>query len=422
MAFFRDFLDKLFGTKNEISLNSWSSEDSDIANDLWACRFAVSLASERIGALLSKCEFLTYVNGEEEKGANYYLLNTAPNPNQTAAEFKKQLVHKLITRPTHDALVVDLGKNGDHALYVADDFNKGSFQVKETYFKDVSIDIYGDMPYLLDGIFSGENAIYMKYSNSNLDAYMNQMRSMYGDLINNARKAGTYRMHYVLSMEETATNNKDYEEAMQQILDEDFKKFVEGENSVLPLYAGMKLNQTSAGADLGQNASVANKSVDTQVDENIAKVGLAFNLPKSVMLGDFEDKDIDYVLMFAIDPFATLFSEAFNRKWYGERSVRKGTYCKLDTTKARHYDLVTIASAANKVISSGIFTINEIRKKIDEPLIDPAIGDIHFITRNYAVVGDYVTNPENQVVPGTESAGASKKQEGEKRAHADSNG
>lgn len=420
MSFFRDFLDRLFGNEKEVRLNSWTASDADLANELWADRYALSIVAERIGALISKCEFETYINGEKKESDNFITLNTSPNPNQSAAEFRKQLIRSLVFRPTHDALIVDVGKDGKNVLYVAEDFERGSYQLLETYFKNVSINIYGDNSYVLDGVFAGDKAIYMKYTSQNIETQFAEMRRMYKDLIKNAMKAGTYKMHYVLSQEETATNNQDYEDAMQQILDEDFKKFIEGENSVLPLYAGMNLKQTSAGADLGQNASVANKSVDAQIDEAITKIGLAFNLPKSVMMGDYEDKDIDYVLMFSIDPIAELITQAFNRKWYGASSMKKGNKCKLDTTKARHYDIVTISGAANKVISSGIYTINEVRKKVGEPQIDPKIGDIHFITRNYAVVGDYVTNPENQITPGTESAGASKKQEGERKHDAES--
>ena len=223
------------------------------------------------------------------------------------------------------------------------------------------------------------------------------MQNTYYQLIVNAEKAGSYRMKYVLSMDSTAENNPNFEEDLQDILDVQFAKFMKGENAVLPLYSGMKLDQPSAGADLGQNASVANKSVDTQIDETITKVGLAFNIPKSVMLGEFETEDIDPFLMFCLNPIAELITQAFNRKWYGKDDVMKGTKCKLDTKQARNYDLISISNPINKIISSGVYTINEVRKELGENKINPEIGDIHWITQNYAVIGNYVNDPEKHV-------------------------
>ena len=61
---------------------------------------------------------------------------------------------------------------------------------------------------------------------------------------------------------------------------------------------------------------------------------------------------------------------------------------------------MTISTAVNKIISSGVYTINEVRKQLGETPIDPAIGDVHWITRNYAIVGDYIQDPDNVINPG----------------------
>lgn len=380
------------------ALTNISNEDA-LSSSLWAYKLALNIACERIGAVLSRCDFKTYIGGVQSEGENYYLLNTEPNPNQSAAEFRKQLVRRLIFDPNHDALIVILDKVEDkpQAMYIAESFAKGDFAVNSTWFTNVTINPYGDTTYALKGTFSGNKAIYIKYTNNQLNSIFNMMKNTYGLLIENAEKAGTYRMKYVLTMDSTAENAVDFEENMQDILDNQFSNFIKGENAVLPLYAGMKLDQTSAGADLGQNASVANKSVNTQVDDAIAKVGLAFNIPKTIMLGEFAEVDIDPFLMFCINPLAELITQAFNRKWYGSKNIMSGTYCSLDTKQARNYDLISISNPINKIISSGVYTINEVRKELGESEIDPSIGDIHWITQNYAVIGDYVNDPTKQV-------------------------
>lgn len=404
MGMFKNFVDFLFTEEDEygnskVTLNTWTDDIEEMYSSLWAYHLALGIACERIGSTLSRCEFKTYINGEQVEGENYYLLNIEPNPNQSAAEFRKQLIRILVLSPTHDALIVVLDnvEGKKQAMYIAESFQKGNFVVLETSFNNVTINPYGDSTYALKGTYSGKKAIYIKYTNNELNQIFNAMQNTYYQLIVNAKKAGSYRMKYVLSMDSTAENNPNFEEDLQDILDVQFAKFMKGENAVLPLYSGMKLEQISAGADLGQNASVANKSVDTQIDETITKVGLAFNIPKSVMLGEFETEDIDPFLMFCLNPIAELITQAFNRKWYGKDNVMKGTKCKLDTKQARNYDLISISNPINKIISSGVYTINEVRKELGENKINPEIGDIHWITQNYAVIGNYVNDPEKHV-------------------------
>ena len=404
MGMFKNFVDFLFTEEDEygnskVTLNTWTDDIEEMYSSLWAYHLALGIACERIGSTLSRCEFKTYINGEQVEGENYYLLNIEPNPNQSAAEFRKQLIRRLILSPTHDALIVVLDnvEGKKQAMYIAESFQKGNFVVLETSFNNVTINPYGDSTYALKGTYSGKKAIYIKYSNNELNQIFTAMQNTYYQLIVNAEKAGSYRMKYVLSMDSTAENNPNFEEDLQDILDVQFAKFMKGENAVLPLYSGMKLDQPSAGADLGQNASVANKSVDTQIDETLTKVGLAFNIPKSVMLGEFETEDIDPFLMFCLNPIAELITQAFNRKWYGKDNVMKGTKCKLDTKQARNYDLISISNPINKIISSGVYTINEVRKELGENKINPEIGDIHWITQNYAVIGNYVNDPEKHV-------------------------
>lgn len=419
-----DFLEKqLFpGNKKEFSLNEWSSEYDDTVYQLWAYRLALHIAAETLGTLISKCEFKTFINGEETKEANYYLLNVESNPNQSAAEFKKQLIRRMILNPEHDALVVNMDVNSaelSQGLYVAEDFQRDPTQIYEASFRNVSIDVFEDGGIPLNGIFRGDRAIYVKYTNAELNQIFTEMRSQYTEMIENAMKAGVYRQKYVLSMDQTAIAEPDFEDHIKAITNESFKSFVTGNEAVIPIYAGMKLTQTSAGADLGQNASVANKSVNEILDEALSKVGRAFNIPKSVMLGDFEADDLENLLVFSIDGIAEMISQAFNRRWYGYKSYKKGTYCKLDTMNARHIDMVNVAKISNNIISSGIYTINEVREKVGEPLIDSEIGDVHFITRNYAVIGDaYLNDPANAVGEETGQAGdnpaASKSDKGEK--------
>ena len=374
---------------------------------LWAYQLAFNVIAERIAALMSKCEIKTYINGEERHGDNYYLFNVSPNCNQSAAEFKRQLVKQLILSSNHEALIVAIDGAGDRkgtSLYVATAFDRHTdTQLYGPLYDNVHLDVFdtGGGITFSNRQFTSSDTIYIKYTNEQISSIFDHMRVLYSSLAENAGMAGTYRQKYTLEIDQTAEANPDFNENMQALLNEDFDRFIQGKNAVLPLYSGMKINQVSAGADLGQNASIANKSINAQVDEIIAKVGMAFNLPRSLLLGDFEKDDLDNALTYCIDPLAELITQALNRCYYGKDAVLGNTYCKVDTEKARHIDYYTIGNISNSLISSGVYSINEVRRKMGERDIDPVIGDVHMVTRNYGVLNkDYLQDTQN-VVGGT---------------------
>ena len=116
------------------------------------------------------------------------------------------------------------------------------------------------------------------------------------------------------------------------------------------------------------------------------------------MLGTYEENDMDDFLTFCIDPLADLISEAFTRKMFSKDEVKKKSYIQMDTKKIKHFDILTVSNSINKLISSGVYTINEIRGILDEKPVDSEIGDVHWITRNYAIVGDYIQEQQNYAV------------------------
>lgn len=408
-----DFLEKVLFPNNskEFHFDSENTVDMDAYGELlWAYRLALNIAVERIGSLISKCEVKTYINGEETRGDNWYLFNVEPNCNQSAAEFKKQIIRRLILSPDHDCLIVGLSNIGRKkiAWYVAEDFDKTDSQLYDTVFSNVSVDVYEDGGFTMQGRFTGNQAIYLKYQNSELNSIFSGMRQMFEKLAYNAEQAGTYRQKYVLEMDQTAEAQPNFEDHLQSILNKQFSAFMKGNNAVLPLYTGMKLDQTSSGSDLGQNASTANKNVNEEIDECLVKTGLAFNIPKSIMLGDFEADDLDHMLTYCVDPMAKLIEDGINRKYYGDKAVLDGSYVKIDTIGARHVDFISVGTSASSAVSSGVFSINDMRKKMGEAELKDKLGELHFITRNYAALKDsFFEDPTNVIAADGSADGTS---------------
>lgn len=397
MGTIREWLNDIFGEEVKPS-QEWSAKMMELlfnAQELVYNKYAQSVVAELYGALLSQCDFKTYIDGEQVEKEVWYKLNVEPNPNQSSSEFMRQLARQLVFKG--EALII---KTENGSLYVAKDFQKGTHQLNEIHFKDVVVDLFDDTSvpeYKLTGEWYGERAIYIRYQNPNVQAYIKQMNTLYTDLIKEVKNAGSSAVKYSLEVDATAQNGLeiDLNKELTRILNEDFKALASGKNAIVPLMNGFKLNVLNPANNNAQNSAVASNNVNNMFEDVLVNVGRMYNIPASFMKGTFEKNDMDEFLTFGLDPLCSLIGECVNRKYYGKKQILQKTYCRLDTKKVKHFDILTISDSINKLISSGVYSINEIRTLLEEPLIDKEIGDKHWITRNYAVVGDYIQETTN---------------------------
>lgn len=395
MGTFKEWWNDFFDKKQSVKISPEMLDILLTTQTLTYNKYAQSIVAELYGSLLSQCDFVTYVNGEVVEKDVWYRLNVEPNPNQSSSEFMRQLAQRLVFNG--EALVI---KTSDENLYVASDFQKGMTQLIPTNFTNVYVDIYGDgtvMPYQLTGTFSGENCIYIQYKNQNALNYIKQMGEMYANLIKNVERSGNTAMKYTMNIDMTAINglNINLGKNLEQIINEDFKALVNDSSALVPLYNGMDVKVLNPNSYNAQNSTTASQNINTMFEDILINVGRIYNVPKSFMLGTYEKNDMDEFLTFGLDPLSSLIGECFNRKYYGKKQILNKTYCRLDTKKVKHFDILTISDTINKLVSSGVYSINEVRTLLDETLIDGEIGDKHWVTRNYAVIGDYLQEQSN---------------------------
>ena len=83
-----------------------------------------------------------------------------------------------------------------------------------------------------------------------------------------------------------------------------------------------------------------------------------------------------------------MIQEEINRKRIGQVEYSKGTKIVIDTKTIKHIDLFSISTAIDKLIGSGAFCINDIRKATGDEIIDEDWAWQHWITKNYSSVED----------------------------------
>ena len=346
----------------------------------WSC---VNMVANSI----SKCELKTFQNNKEIKGQEYYLWNISPNKNQNSSAFTHKLIAQLYR--FNECLVIE--ENGQ--LLVADSFQQTEYAMVDNLFEGVTVGNY-----TFAKKYNMSEVMYFKLSEKDMRKVTNGIYEGYGKLIAYGMKAyqKSRGNRGVLNYETIAQGNEAAKTAFDDLMNNRFKKFFTAENAVLPLPKGYVY--TDIGSKTYSNEGT--RDIRAMADDISDFTAKGFGIPPALAKGDIagiKDAMVSY-LTFCIDPLTDMLAEEINRKRNGYSGFSQGNYLKIDTKSILHVDLLSVSTAIDKLIASGAFTINDIRKLVGEQPIDEAYADTHFITKNYSTVED-VLNALNAGTP-----------------------
>ena len=387
MAKILDFLGNIiFGDKknNKVPITCASM---DILGEIYIRELAFNLVVNKIANAISKCQMNIYTDKKRDRNEEWYRWNVSPNPNQSAPVFWTKLIYQLYDN--NEALIIPINGN----LYVADSFivNK-QYAFYDYRFESIQIDDFS-----LSRAFRQNEVFYFQLNNKKMVTYLNGTMTLYTGLIKAAYSSymASNGNKGFLKISQFAEQEDDFQEYFNQLVNEDFKKFFESSNAVMPLYEGYEYES------LGNTGTQTNtRDIKSLIDDVIQTTANAFNMPTSIAIGNVQDtsKAIDEFLTFCIDPLIRILEAEITRKSFTQSQVINGSYVKFDTTAIKHIDLLDVATAIDKLISSGCFTINDIRKTIGADEIDEPWANQFFMTKNYSTIEDLMNqlnNPTN---------------------------
>lgn len=366
-----EWIKAVFGRDTTINLNTATMNTT---TDIFIKELAIAVAINTIASTISKCEFRTYQRGQPAKGEEYYLWNIEPNQNQNSSDFIQQFITQLCYE--NEALIVEL--NG--RLYVADHFTRQQYALREDTFSNVTIKTLS-----LNRIFSAGDVIYMQLNDRNIKYYLDGSYTQYGKTIAHAIRSflRANMQKGVLEIDAATQQRPDFQKELQELIDKRFKPYFEAESAVLPLTKGYKYTDTSTQMS-------ANNSTPSDISERInyefEMAGRAFKIPKALMLGDVSDVQqiTKNFLTFCIDPLTDKAGEEITRKRYGAQQFAKGNYLEINTNAIQHVDVFDMATNADKLLSSGLYCIDELRMKLGDVPLNTEWSKKHYITKNYA--------------------------------------
>lgn len=370
------FFKWLFGRQQEAQTVT-AEEFFDLLADCYIRDLAFQACANLTANAVSKCELKTYRGGKETKGPEYYLWNLSPNQNQNSTAFWHKVIHTMYR--DRAALVVENGGR----LYVADAWNRRAYALYDDVFSQVSV---GDFTF--NRTFTASEVLFFELTAENMRQIIDGLYQSYGKLIAYGMK-GYQRSRGekgTLELDTPASGDTMFKATFDEIKNSGFRKFAEAENAVMPLPRGMRY--TSLGSKT-YNADTT-RDIRAMIDDVTDFTARGFGIPPCLLNGSVQDvaDATDQFLTFCVDPLTDNLAEEINRKRNGLQGLLQGDYVQFDTNRIKHIDLLDNAANIDKLVSSGVECINDIRALLGQPLIDEPWAWQHFITKNYSTVAD----------------------------------
>lgn len=371
-----------------------------VPEELYTKELAVYACVSLIANAISQCEILVYENGKPVRNENWYSLNIQANVNESAPRFWHKVVERMLTAPDGQGAFVFV-RNGN--LYCADSYQikeKRPFKAAGHLYENVILD---DLA--LNKIFTAKEVMIFKLEDAQPNIMVSNMYSELSELIAAAfdhyKNSNIQRWKFKVDSRETG--NEDFQKEWQNKLKKAVKSYTSGETNVYVEYNGKILDPVLMGGSSSANAASASDSVSL-IDKTFDMVSRAYHIPPGIITtGNYNINDlITQFLTFTVDPFAETIGKTLTAA-YGYDEYRKNNYFRVDTSKIKHFDIFSMASDVDKLISSGFATVNEVRQAADwDAAGDPDDPENwlnqHILTKNYEKEGGEKGSEETETV------------------------
>lgn len=367
-----DYFLKAFGRQSTISVKTQIEEEF---TEIFFKELATACAINMIANTIGKCEIRTFVKGVQERGAEYYLWNYEPNPNENSSDFMQHFISNLCY--DNEALIIEL--NG--YLYVADSFSRRKYTFHEDVFSNIVI---ADLT--LQRSYTSSEVIYMQLNNIDARQRLEGSYTSYGKTVakavRNMLRQGSQKG--ILNIDANTSQQKDFAEKLNELINLRFKPFYEAGSAVLPLQNGYTYTDVTK-----QGTTTTPADLNERINYQFEMAGRAWRIPKALILGDVSEVEeiTKNFLTFAIDPVTEKLGEEATRKRYGATQFCKGNYIDINTNCIQHIDIFEQATSCDKLLSSGLYCIDELRTKLGDTAINKDWSQKHYITKNYAEAG-----------------------------------
>ena len=337
-------------------------------------RLAIEICINMIAKTISQSEIVVTENGRSIQDEFYYKFNLRPNKNMTSSFFWQSVVHKLIY--DNECLIV---KTDDDDFLIADNFIHTKYAMFDDTFSEVEA-----AGYLFKRTFNMSDVIYIPYNNENMTDIIGELFGDYGKLFSRLLE---YQMRKnqirsVVDMEAITGKDEATQTKIQNFINKIYKGVATNSHLVVPQQKGFKYSEhTTPGSPV--TVDEINKVTDGFLDQVARTLGIPIAMIRGEM-ADVEGQTKNYML-FCINPLSRKISDELTGKFVEKADYLKGKRIKVKTSS--YESIFDIAASADKLISSSLFTPNELREELGWERSDDPTLDLHKITKNYEETG-----------------------------------
>lgn len=255
---------------------------------------------------------------------------------------------------------------------------------------------YPDRPTLYQGVSAGNvsygepfterEVLHLKLNHVNMRPVVNGLYDSYYRLVSAAMKHYEYDhgQHWKVHVDQIAQGDENWKENFQRMIAQQVKPFFDSNGAILPEFDGYTYQ------DVGNTAKGDSRDIKAMIEDIFEFTARGFLIPAVLANGRVEgtsDANTRF-LTACIDPLCDQLQEEATRKRYGYGEWRRGNYLRVDSSSIIHFDLFGNAANVEKLVGSGAYTINDVRRAANQSRINEPWADAHYMTLNISSVSE----------------------------------
>ena len=345
----------------------------DVEQRLYLKKSALETCVNLIGRTISLAEFRFTKDGKKQKHDFDYLLNVRPNTDETAASFWQDFIYTLLVENEILVILTD-----DNDLLIADSFDRNEYAIYEDTFTNVTV-----KNYTFKRTFKMSEVIHLTYNNEKLSHFLDGMFSDYTEMFSRMIETKMYesQIRALAGLDSTQTLDEKNRERLNKFVNRVYEKFKTTSFAIVPKLKGFEYQEVTA------NQNRASKSVD-ELDKvkkdltgNVAQI---LGIPPVLVNGDMANYEtaIKAYIRFCIKPLIKKLEDELKNKLIPQSEYENGLNLKI--FGVAELSPLEVATAIDKLISSGTFNGDEIRPMFGYEVTGEEIHSQYFVTKNYA--------------------------------------
>lgn len=342
-------------------------------------KFAIEKAVGMIANAIAKSEFVVQRGGKRVKDDVYWRLNIQPNDNETATDFWRTAVRKLLI--TQESLVCTL--NGK--FYIVDSYTIGDMVLGPNIYTNITISC-NEKTYRLNKQFMADEILHFRTRGEAKRNYLEKVMKLYDSVLNaylqmqKLSSVPKFRMSAdtnIALVEKTKDGEKritrdEYKTKIERMLESD-------DLSIIMLTKGIELDT------LKIESAIKSEDIKKIAEEIFTECAMAFDIPVSAFLGTITEKSdaTNEFITYAVSPVKEIINDPIRAKLVGQDAfTNKGDDIWIDISHFKHVDILDSAAGMDKLRSIG-FNLDELRQTIGWEPLNTEFSQERVVTKNY---------------------------------------